>query len=494
LKQEFANPDVKCDNVPELTVPLNRDTAVEWAGRAGDGTSRSDARENRERILEAASRLLAQSPAASLGDVAAAAGVSRSTLYRHFAGRQELIAALGQRPREEGSQGRAEPFPPGRLGRERPVPLDAIHVFDAVAPPVLPEQIVAEAQRVAKVALGLYVLDIDGSHLLRVAGPERLPERLEAPLAIGPELDSDGLSELRRRLADHPGIEVVPLWLRGRATAVMLTLGRPQNSLAEIARQAAAATTLADRYTDAFARATRRKQPTPAAEIQQSLLPPRISRITGGEVAGNVIPSYEVAGDWFDVVENSDGVWVTLADGLGGGTRATASSAVALGALRASRRGGGTTREALMLMHTTLRQMPGPHAEMTAVAARWDPASRRLSVTNCGQVTPIIIRADQEPQRLRAPNGRGLGGRSSPTPTEQTISLESGDRLVMVSNGVVGAGKGKAGLGIDGLIEAALRSERATAADTVRKLQTAVLEASGGELEDDATMVCLSVS
>ena len=95
LKQEFANPGVKCDNVPELTVPLKRDTAVEWARRAGDGASRSDARENRERILEAASRLLAQSPAASLGDVAAAAGVSRSTLYRHFTGRKSLIAALG---------------------------------------------------------------------------------------------------------------------------------------------------------------------------------------------------------------------------------------------------------------------------------------------------------------------------------------------------------------------------------------------------------------
>ena len=274
----------------------------------------------------------------------------------------------------------------------------------------------------------------------------------------------------------------------------MLTLGRPQNSLAEIARQAAAATTLADRYTDAFARATRRKQPTPAAEIQQSLLPPRISRITGGEVAGNVIPSYEVAGDWFDTVENSDGVWVTLADGLGGGTRAAASSAVALGALRASRRGGGTIREALMLMHRTLKEMPGPYAEMTAVAAHWDPASRHLDVANCGQVTPIIIDANQEPQRLRAPTGSGLGGRSSPTPTEQTISLEPGDRLLMVSNGVVGAGKGKAELGIDGLIEAALRSERATAAETVRKVHTAVLDASGGDLDDDATMVCLSVS
>ena len=43
-------------------------------------------------------------------------------------------------------------------------------------------------------------------------------------------------------------------------------------------------------------------------------------------MAGNVVPSYEVAGDWFDVVENPDGMWVTLADGLGGGTRAIASA------------------------------------------------------------------------------------------------------------------------------------------------------------------------
>ena len=61
-------------------------------------------------------------------------------------------------------------------------------------------------------------------------------------------------------------------------------------------------------------------------------------------MAGNVLPSYEVAGDWFDVVENLDGVWITLADGLGPSTRAAASSAVALGALRASRRSGGSDR------------------------------------------------------------------------------------------------------------------------------------------------------
>jgi hypothetical protein len=58
---------------------------------------------------------------------------------------------------------------------------------------------------------------------------------------------------------------------------------------------------------------------------------------------------------------------------------------------------------------------------------------------------------------------------------------------------VIKSGEGKAGLGVEGLVQAALRSERETAADTVREIHKAVLDASGGELTDDATAVCLSV-
>ena len=458
-------------------------------------TRRADSRENRQRILNAAGRLFDQSPTATLADVATASGVSRSTIYRHFSGRAQLVAALDKRRGPvKASEPLDELLPPGQLGQQRAVPVEAIHAFDAVAPAVLPQQLVAEAQRVARVPVALYVVDIDGSHLLRVAGPERLPERLDAPFAIGPEIDSDGLAVLRTQLADYPGLSVVPLWLRGRASGVMLTLGPAKHSLSEVARQAAVAMTLADRYTDAFARATRRKQPKAAAEIQQSLLPPRISRVTGGEVAGNVLPSYEVAGDWFDAIENADGVWITIANGLGDSTRAAASSAVALGALRASRRSGGTIREAMMLMHRTLREMPGPRAEMTAVATHWDPVSHELNVANCGHLAPIIIRTGGRVERIAPPNGRGLGGGSGPKPTEQTASLGPGDRLLMVSDGVTAFDEGKAGLGIDGVVLAALRSDRGTAAGTVREIQTAVLEASGGDLDDDATAVCLSVS
>lgn len=274
----------------------------------------------------------------------------------------------------------------------------------------------------------------------------------------------------------------------------MVSFGSPRESLTELARQAAAAVTLSDRYTDVFARAQRRKQPRAAAEIQQSLLPPRISRVTGGEVAGNVLPSYEVAGDWFDVVENADGVWITLADGLGGTTRSAASRAVALGALRASRRSGGTISEALLVMHQTLSEMPGPRAEMTAVIARWNPTTHALEVANCGHVAPIVLRADDEVEPLELPKGRGLGARRTPKPGGYCGRLASGDRLPMVSDGVVRAGEGQAGLGVEGVREALLRSRRPSAADTVRAVHDAVLRATDGDLADDATAACLWVA
>ncbi|HXS47614.1 MAG TPA: SpoIIE family protein phosphatase [Solirubrobacterales bacterium] len=454
---------------------------------------RADALRNDERILDAAKRLLEQSPSATLSDIATAAGVSRSTLYRRFADRDQLVAKLDARPQDGALRRTKDPLPAGHLGRQRPVALDAIHVFDVVPPALLPEQLVAEAQRIAAVPVALYVLDIDGSHLLHMAGSKRLGEKLRAPFAIGPELDADGIAALRRSLVELRGGELFALWLRGRAIGVFITLGRPREPLTEMARQAAAAVTLADRYTDVFARAQRRRQPRAAAEIQQSLLPPRIVRITGAEVAGNVLPTYEVAGDWFDVVENADGVWVTLADGLGDNTRSAASSAVALGALRASRRSGASIGEALLVMHQTLREMPGPRAEMAAIVARWDPTTGELELANCGHVAPVILRDGGEVERLPFAPSQGLGARSAPKPAERSAVLFAGDRLLMVSDGVIEGGRGQAGLGEEGTIAAALRSRRGSAADTVREVHAEVRTASSDDLGDDATVVCLSV-
>jgi AcrR family transcriptional regulator len=56
--------------------------------------TRADARRNVERILEATTELIAADPGVSMERVAAAAGVSRATLYHHFHSRDALMDAL----------------------------------------------------------------------------------------------------------------------------------------------------------------------------------------------------------------------------------------------------------------------------------------------------------------------------------------------------------------------------------------------------------------
>lgn len=59
-----------------------------------DARLRSDARRNRRTVLDAAVTLLARRPQATMQEVAEASGLGRTTVYRHFPRRQDLIDAL----------------------------------------------------------------------------------------------------------------------------------------------------------------------------------------------------------------------------------------------------------------------------------------------------------------------------------------------------------------------------------------------------------------
>lgn len=61
----------------------------------GDRVLRADARRNREAILDAASELFAtEGDGVQIDDIAARAGLGVGTLYRHFADKQSLSAAI----------------------------------------------------------------------------------------------------------------------------------------------------------------------------------------------------------------------------------------------------------------------------------------------------------------------------------------------------------------------------------------------------------------
>jgi serine phosphatase RsbU (regulator of sigma subunit) len=464
---------------------------------------RSDALASRQRILRAA-RMLVGDPHVTMAELAAAANVGRSTLYRHFPTRRALERALADIEGDESGassqiSGRVATMPfraPGQLGRELPLALEVTRVLDEVPPHLVADQLVAEARRVAGVAVALYVVDIDGSRLLRLAGSEEFPSELEAPPALGPEIVPEGLPEFHERLQRQlPGCVTEPLWLRGRVTGLLLCVGTPLGELADIAKQGAAALELANDYTD-YVEATRRRKPTtPAAEVQQHLFPPRIARIAGAQLAGALLPSYEVGGDWFDFVENRDGAWLAIADAAGKGPTAAGLGAAALGALRSARRSGRGLEDALTAVDETVRRLENDDFYVTAIMARWRAVTATLTWANCGHPPAYVVDIDGNPKELEGPRHPPLGtGASSPKFKLNHRQLYSGERLILVTDGIIERTmEGGGTFGLDGIRHALDQAESPTAASTAMAIQQAVTDCWREPVEDDATVVVMAV-
>ena len=380
--------------------------------------------------------------------------------------------------------------PPGEFGGAT---LDIARVLDEISPHLFPEQFVSEARRISGKQVALYVLDIDGTHLLRLAGAEEFPDRFDAPLALGPELAEDGIPDLKAHIeAELPGVVVVPMWLRGRAIGLLLGLGAAEEPLLDLARHGAAAMELAGGYTDVLDAARRRKETHAAAELQQSLLPPRIARMGAGELAGSVLPSYEVGGDWFDYVENRDGAWLAIADAVGKGATAGALGAIALAALRAARRSNQSLEAAAQTMHEVTYDVGRPEFFVTTIVARWHAVYSTFSWVNCGHPPPLVLGPDDTIEQLFTPPGLPLGLMERKRRfSRRQRRLEQGELLILHSDGIT-ARRTKEGLfGLDG-IERAVRSATSRSATAIaRAIQEAVMSAAEEPLQDDAVAIVL---
>jgi serine phosphatase RsbU (regulator of sigma subunit) len=233
----------------------------------------------------------------------------------------------------------------------------------------------------------------------------------------------------------------------------------------------------------------------PAAEIQQSLLPPRIVRMGSGELAGSVLPSYEVGGDWFDYVENRDGAWIAIADAAGRGPQAGALGGVALAALRAARRNDATLEQAAQTMHETVCDVGGPEFFVTAIVARWNPVYAVFSWINCGHPPPLLVRVNDAVELLTTQPDPPLGvlERTRAFHRHQR-RLVDGDRLVMYSDGISRRRTEDGPFGTDGIVEAVRGAAARSATATARAVQEAVVSASEDPLPDDAAIVVLAVN
>ena len=125
----------------------------------------------------------------------------------------------------------------------------------------------------------------------------------------------------------------------------------------------------------------------------------------------------------------------------------------------------------------------------------YDPATGRLQYVNAGHLPPIMRRASGQFERIGgdATNGLALGMFERATYTTNEISIESGDTLVLFSDGITEAEDPRGRAFEDAGVEAVLTAEAAREPDAVGKALLAAVDrhAASGRLADDLTALVL---
>lgn len=246
-------------------------------------------------------------------------------------------------------------------------------------------------------------------------------------------------------------------------------------------------------YGDAVERTRRRAGMTVPAEMQWRLLPPLTFVSPRASVAGVLVPAERVAGDSFDYALNGDRLHVMILDAMGHGLQAALLSAVAISTLRNARRSGLELTAVVREMDAAIAAEFGSVKFVTAIVGELDVTTGWWRWTTCGHPPALLVRNGRVVKQLDSvvdpPLGLGLLGEHPKVGQER---LQPGDRLLLYTDGVAEA-RGSDGqfFGTARLVEFISRqaSDGRPAAETLRRLNHAILNHQEGSMQDDATTV-----
>ncbi|MGW6144553.1 SpoIIE family protein phosphatase [Streptomyces sp. NPDC055140] len=291
---------------------------------------------------------------------------------------------------------------------------------------------------------------------------------------------------------------VLPLVARNRVIG-MLTLGKPSDEhfrqeileLAEdLSRRAALALDNARLYSERVAI---------SQSLQRSLLPPELPHIPGVEVeviyraAGE---GNEVGGDFYDLFPIRDGAYgFAIGDVCGTGPEAAAVTGLARHALRLLAREGFGGPAVLERLNAAILDEGARSRFLTLLYGELWPqedGSAVLKMVCAGHPLPLRLRQDgtvepyAEPQPL-------LGVMEDLELYEQTMTLDPGDVLLCVTDGITERREGTRMLGDDGLADVLTTCTGLTAGAVAARIMRAVERFASDAPSDDMAILTMRV-
>lgn len=232
-----------------------------------------------------------------------------------------------------------------------------------------------------------------------------------------------------------------------------------------------------------------------AASMQQAILPRHWPEHDKFSLWGSMRSAKEVGGDFYDHFQLGDGkVGIVVADVSGKGVPAALFGMVSKTLIRAT--ATQNTSEpgmAIASVNDVLCHDNESCMFVTVFYAVFDPDRGQLSFVNAGHPSPLLVHADGRSEFLPLTDGIALGVADGMVFSQQSITFERGDYLVIYTDGVTEAfNHDNEEFGSDRLL-ALLREKPPThVQDAVGRVTHAVdIFAAGAPQSDDITCVAL---
>ncbi|HEY2792950.1 MAG TPA: PP2C family protein-serine/threonine phosphatase [Micromonosporaceae bacterium] len=264
------------------------------------------------------------------------------------------------------------------------------------------------------------------------------------------------------------------------------------DDLQQVADDLTVAILAADRATDRYRRARRRRRLTMAAEMQWEMLPGRALGGPNFSLAGQLEPAYAVCGDHFDWSLNDDRLTITALNGDGNGLSATLLSVVAVNAMRNARRSGADLKEQAELASDAIFSIHGGQRHVATLLVEIDLADGSATVIDAGSPRLLRLRGNRV-QRIQLDDQLPLGMFADARYAVQKFTLEPQDRLFILSDGVHAAAPGEqAAFGERALLTAVRATRLSPATEAVAGVMRELDSYHDSHhLADDAVTVCL---
>ncbi|WDT59488.1 PP2C family protein-serine/threonine phosphatase [Streptomyces sp. G7(2002)] len=343
----------------------------------------------------------------------------------------------------------------------------------------------------------LFLTDYGGTVLSPCDSPEGGEGSL--PIAGSPEGRALGSQEPREQQAPH-GEAVdhhLPVTVRGDRIGILtvrLPAGRSTpavlDELRQVAGQLGHEILVAERDTDVYQRVRRVSRLTVAAEMQWQLLPARACSAAQYAVGAQLEPAYAVHGDNFDWASDGDELILTVTNGMGQGVDASLLTHLAVSALRNARRAGvGLADQAALADQAVYGHYRG-RSHVSTLLLRVDLATGRMEIVDAGSPQMWRLRG-KSVERIELDKQLPLGMFEESHYAAESFTVEPGDRLLFVSDGVYDAPSPRGRKYAEGALARALHATRLLpAAMAPGAVLRDVAEYRAAETLDDALVLC----